>query len=190
MHPAGNRLEIVDGKSIGINVTVPADEVERVAEVVIWVNAVLLFNVKQELALFIVRLQILGLSNVPLAERRMLQQLAEIVPVPFRRHDGTMAFHDEQPVVFIVELELVSRSSWQDKVIPVGKLDASIHRAQSAAAFMDENHLVGVGIFEKIICHALPGCCEHDFAVVVDSFIRVAVVRLRSRGLDLMCPII
>lgn len=167
VYPAGYGFEVVDGKGVRIDKAIPSHEVERVAEIEIRINLVLLFYVNQKLALLVVCLQVCGFADVPLAKRRVLEQLAEVVAVSFGGGDGTGAFHDEQSVFFTIKFQLVGGTPRHDEVVAVREFDAAVHGAQGAGAFVHENHFVGVGIFEKIVSHAFAGGSQHDFAVVV-----------------------
>ena len=54
---------------------------ERVVEVMVGVNIVLLFDVKQEIAALVVGFQFGGFAEIAFAKRRVLEQLAEIIAV-------------------------------------------------------------------------------------------------------------
>lgn len=176
-----DRLEIVDAEREGIHETVPAHHVERMIEVVVGVNVVLLFNVKQEIAALVISLQISGFANVALTERRMFHQLAVVVAVAFRRGDGAVTFHDEQAVFFAVELQLVRRAARDHEVVAVFKIQGAVHRAQRAGAFVHKNYLVGIGVFVVVTGHAFARRGKNDFAVVVHQYrlARLEVVVLR-----------
>ena len=50
VHASSNGLKIVDAESIRVHISIPAYYIKRVVEVVIWVNIVLFFDVKQKVA--------------------------------------------------------------------------------------------------------------------------------------------
>lgn len=109
------------------------------------------------------------LADVPLAEGRVFEQLAVVVAVALRRGDGAGAFDNKKAIVFVVESELIGRATGHHKVVAVGEIEVAVHRAQRAGTFMNENHLVCIGIFIKIIRHALAGSGQRDAAFVVDE---------------------
>jgi hypothetical protein len=151
VYPPGDGLEIVDGKSVGVEVAIPAHQIEGVVEVVVRIDAVLLLDVEEELALLVVGLQILRLADVALAEGRVLLQLAEGVAVALGRDYRAVRLDDEQAVVGAVEFELIDGAARHHHIIAVFERHRAVHGAQPAAALMDEDDLVGVGIFEEVL---------------------------------------
>lgn len=121
----------------------------------------------------------------------MFHQLAVVVAVAFRRGDGAVTLHDEQAVLFAVELQLVRCAARNHEVVAVFKIQRAVHRVQSAGAFMHENHLVGVGVFVVITRHAFARRGENDFAVVVheDRFSRLEIVVLRLDFKSFQTPV-
>jgi len=169
VYPPSDRLEIVDTERVRIDVPIPAHHIKRMAQITVWINIVLLFDVKQELAPLIVGLQIGRFSDVAFTIRRMFEQLAEGIAVALGRRDRAGAFHDEKAVVGGVKLQLIDRATRNHQVVAIFEAQVAIHRPQSASALVNENHLVCVRVFVKIIGHALSGSREDDFAVVVDQ---------------------
>lgn len=188
VYAAGDRLELMDGEGVGIDVAVPADDIERVVEVVIGIDDVLFFDVKQELALLVVRGEVLGLANVALAEWRVLLELPDGVAVAFGRYDGAERFDDEEAVVGGVEMQLVGGAARNDDIIAVLEGQFAVHGEELAGAFVDEDHFVGIGIFEEVAGHALARRGEDDAAVVVDEYGlaggEVVVFRLDAEPLE------
>ena len=117
------------------------------------------------------RLQVDRQLDVTLTEWRMFQQLPHLVHIPLREVDRRKTLHYKQAVVLIVEMELINSSSGYDDIIAVFKAHFTISTQQFTAAFMYEDHLIGIGVLVEIICHALlRGCKRYVEVVVVYGF--------------------
>ena len=139
----------------------------------------------------VMRLQINGFPDVALAKRRVFHQLPEMVAVAFGRGDGAVTFHDKQPVFFALECQLIGCAPRYDHVIAVIEGQGPVHGTQRARAFVNEDHLVGVGIFVIIAVHAFPGCGQYDLAVAVYQyrFSRLKIVIFRFHVKAFQTPV-
>ena len=79
--PPGDRLEVVDAEDPGIQITIPANHVERVVVQDVPGEAVAHFHPHLEFAPLGVRLQLLRRANVALAVRGVLEKLPVLIPV-------------------------------------------------------------------------------------------------------------
>src|SRR5690349_1082063 len=125
VQPTGYRFKIVYRKSPGIVKAVPADEIERVRTVNVWVDQFLLFNQDLKISLLIVGLQILRTLNIAFAIRRMFRQLTELVSIAFRRADRPETFYNKQSVIFGIKLQLVNGTAGNYQVIAICKFNVA-----------------------------------------------------------------
>jgi hypothetical protein len=95
VYTPGDGLKIMETKGVGIHISVPADHIKRVVEVMIWVNIVLLFDVKKEVAFLIKSLKLYGFSDVTFTKRGMFQQLPEFIAITFGCGDRSGTFHNK-----------------------------------------------------------------------------------------------
>ena len=116
----------------------------------------------------------------------MLHQLAVLIAVSLRCGNRAVGFDDEQAVVLAVEFHLVGRSPGDDHVVAVFEFHLAVHRLQAAAALVDENDLIGIGILEEVIRHTLARRRQDDLAIIIDqhrlSALEVIVFRLDAKA--------
>ncbi len=170
MDPAGNGFKIVNGERIGVHVPVPAYQVEGVVEIIIGIDLVLLFDVKEELAMFIMGLQQVRFADIAFAEGRMLGQLPEFIAVTARGGDRPGGFDDKQAVVRPFEFQLVDGAARDDEVVAVLERHVAVHGTKGTRAHMNEDHLIGIGILEKVVAHALTWGRQADLTVNIDQY--------------------
>ena len=182
VNPTGDRLKVVDGKCIWEEEPVPTDKVEGVGLVDKIKEVVLLLDLHREGTLFINRFQVLGLAEITLTEGRVLGELAEFIPVAAGSDQRIGGFDKENAVVSGVEFHLVNGSPWDDEVIAGREGELAKAAVQGAGTFVDEQHLVGLGILVEVILHRLLWSCHSDRTIVVDEKDLAAVeeVCLRS----------
>src|SRR5687767_5644690 len=82
VHSSGNRFKVVNGESVREIISVPSHHIERMRGVHHIVHHSLFFYFHQETSFTVVRLQVLRQFVITLAERRMLEQLPEVIAVP------------------------------------------------------------------------------------------------------------
>lgn len=105
----------------------------------------------------------------------MLEQLTVLAQVFFGEADGAERFGDKEPVVFRIEMDLVDGTSRNDQVIAIAKGKLAVERAQYAAAFVDEDHLIGIGILVEVAGYAVLRRGQYDMHVVIDQHGNAAV---------------
>ena len=71
MYSACDGFKIVDTEGIWVHKTIPANDIKRVIEVMVWVDIVLLLDVEKEVAPLIKGLKINRFPNVSFAKRGM-----------------------------------------------------------------------------------------------------------------------
>ncbi len=130
------------------------------------------------------RFQHRGLANVALAERRVLAQLPEAIAIALRRGNRSAGFNDKQAIIFIIKLHLVSRTARHNDIIAVRKAQRAVHGAHRTRAFVNKDHLVGVGIFEKIIVRAFSRRSQRDFTIIIHQN-RLAALEIILFRIDL-----
>ncbi len=189
MHTSCYRLEIVDAEGVGIVVTVPGHHIEGVRGIDELVHRVLLLHLDEELTLLIVRFEIGWPADVALTEGRMLQQLPEPVAVALGRVHRAVALHYEQAVVLGVEIDLIDHAPRDEQIIPISELQVANQCAQRAAPFVDEDHLVRIGILVEVVAETVLRCREDDLHIAVDKDRLSAIKEIgRWRGLEPMQP--
>lgn len=110
-------LEVIRAEDVREVVSIPADHVKWVAAVSNVMQDTILFHFDQEIAEFIMCLQVLRKAQVALAEWRVLQELANLVHVVLGESNRREALCDEEAVVLTVEVHLVNESARDDDVI-------------------------------------------------------------------------
>src|SRR5215203_2324920 len=121
MHPAGNRLKVVNRKCPRIEETIPADGIKWMSSIYISIQHSLFLDHELELSLFIMRLQVCRFPEIPFTERCVLFQLSVRIAVPLRRFDGAERFYDKQPVFICIKADLVNDASRNYEVVAIGK---------------------------------------------------------------------
>jgi hypothetical protein len=143
----------------------------------------LLFDEEEEITALVVRFQVGGFSDISFAKGRVLEQLTELVPIAPRSSHRTGTFDDEEAVVGRIEVDLVDCPSRHYQVVSVLEAQLAVHGVQGSTAFVDEDNLVRIGVFEKVVAHALSRSGQDDLTIVVNQhrFTRLQIVVL---GLD------
>ena len=167
VHPAGDRFKIVDAEGEGITASVPSHDIKGMMGVMQSIAHPFLFCMNEEIASRIDGGQSMWWTDIPLAVRRMFQQLAVFAVVSFRISDRTEGFDDEQSIVCPGEFNPVDGAAGNDQIIAIAEGQLPIHRMQDAGAFVDEDHLISIRILEEIILHTFPWSGEDDMAIVV-----------------------
>src|ERR1700722_10320682 len=88
VHSPGNGLEVMNAKGKGITAAIPADHIEWMMRIMNRVDPTLLFHPDKEIVFLVMRGQRPRPTNIPLAKRRVLQQLAVPAEVFFREPNG------------------------------------------------------------------------------------------------------
>ena len=130
--------------------------------------------------------------QVALAEGCAQPQLAVGVEVFGRDRDAARRLdHEQVGLAGRVELEPIGRASGDDDVIELAERQRAEHRVQTAAAGVDEDDLVGIGIAEQLLLRLLGPAASQAHVVVAEddhpARDRVAGPRDRA-GLDVMVP--
>ncbi len=109
--------------------------------------------------------------EVALAVRRMLQQLAVVVPVALRRFDLRRRLEIQDPLLAAcIRVEAPGRPDRQDQVVARAIGDRAEDRVADPGPFVDEQHLVGDTVaIEPALRHrsGRPDDAEDDVAVEV-----------------------
>src|SRR5664279_4074151 len=87
MHPAGNRLKIVNRKNIRITAAIPSYYVKGMMCIMNAIEHPLFLNANQEITGFVQRLRKFRRSHIPLTVGRILQELLKPADVFFRISD-------------------------------------------------------------------------------------------------------
>src|SRR5687768_1698217 len=164
-----------------ITASIPPYNIKGMMTIMQVVHGAFLFGADEKIPFLLERRQILRWTYIPLAIRRMFQQLSVLAEVLFRKSNRTKRFHDEQPVVLVMKLYLINGPAWNYQVIAIGKGQFAIHGTQYTRSFMYEDHFIGIGIFIKIIVHAFLRCGQYNMAIVVDQHRRAALQKIHSR---------
>src|SRR6478752_6952518 len=96
VHAPDDRLEVVDVERPGIELAVPADDVERMMIEDDLVQSVVLLHDDLMIAHLIVRVQLARHADVTLRVRRALDELTELVAIPLGRADVAAPLHDQE----------------------------------------------------------------------------------------------
>ena len=83
MDSTGDGFEVVNTESVGVVISIPANNVEWVRCRSDCVQVLLLSHLHNEFSFLIERFKISRLADIPFAERGVFKQLAEVVTVPF-----------------------------------------------------------------------------------------------------------
>jgi len=164
-----NGFKIKNGHRPRIMVAVPAHQIEGMSAVDVWVNHALFLDFYQKIAVLVVGFEVFGQFEIPLTKRRVFQHLSVLIAVPARYFDGAERLDVEQSVLGRQEMDLVNGAPWDDDVIAVFKRDLPVHGLHPAVTFVNENHLVRIGIFEKVILGAFVRGCQANVQVIVDE---------------------
>src|SRR5690242_17799258 len=108
MYTPDDRLEIVNIEGPGIEVAVPANDVEGMMVEYKLVQAIVLLHEKTKVAHLVVRFELDWPANVALRVGRALLELTELVAIPLRPSDVPAALHDEEFWLLLFHVELVA----------------------------------------------------------------------------------
>src|SRR5829696_5809000 len=149
---SGARLEVVSVERVRPDVAVPPDDVERMPVEQVVLEAVPHANGDRELAGVVERLELHGRAEVPLRERRVLEQLAIAVAIAVRGLDlagGVEA--DPELLLPVRQLPRVGRAPRDDDVVALAKRHASENGAHHAAPAVDVDDLVALAVAVEAI---------------------------------------
>src|SRR3990172_5109993 len=99
VHPPSYRLEVVDVENPRIQVTVPANNIQRVKVEDVGHESIVNLHTDLKLTTLLMRDQFLRPSKVPVTERRQLHQLTIIVPVATRHLHRPPRLRHQEPVL-------------------------------------------------------------------------------------------
>ena len=106
-------------------------------------------------------------TDIALTIRRMFQQLTEPIAVALWCVHRIERLHDEQAVIFVIEMQLINHTARNHQVVSIGKIDVSQLGFERSATFMNEQDLIGIGILVKVIGHRLLRRCQFNVAIRV-----------------------
>ena len=163
----GARLEVVGVEGVRPDVPVPADDVERVPIEHVLLVAVAHPHGHRVLAALVVGLELLGRVEVPLRERRMLEQLPVAVAVAVRRLDLARGV-EADPVLLLAlgQLEGVRGPARDHDVVALTERHAPEHGPQHAAAAVDIDDLVALTVSVEAV-ERLGRLADRDLDVAV-----------------------
>ena len=161
-----DRLEIVDGKRVRVQASVPADHIERV--VLVHEPGGAGPGLDQYVDVLALDLEgLVGSVLVALAVRRALQELAIARQVATGRPDVSRRLHDERPhrLLCITDHPAVDRGRWNDHVVTRGERHGPERALQRAGARFDVHHLVTDGVLDQRAVLATGEVGDADVAV-------------------------
>ena len=150
MHPTGDGFKVMDGKTIGEIVVIPTYHIKRMSRVAHFVQNALFFDFDDKITFLIIGFQVLWKLVVPFAKWGMFQQLPKPVAVTLGGINGMKTLRVQQAIVLSIKIDLVDHPPGNEQVVAVFKGDIAQLGAQGTLAPMDEQQLIGVGIFVKI----------------------------------------
>src|SRR5262249_35647301 len=113
-----DRLEVVNAEGIRIEVAVPADEVERVVVEGVGHDLAVDLDADLVLAALVVQRQLARPTQVAVAIWRMLQELAELVPVALGRLDrAAEALNHEEPLLIAGRRGAPRSAAWNHQIV-------------------------------------------------------------------------
>jgi hypothetical protein len=182
MHTAGDRLEVMYRKDKRIMTAIPSYRIKGMVNVVIWIEHILFLDVYEEVAFLIMSHQILRCAYIALAERRMLQQLPEVIPVALRVCDRGERLNDKQPVILSVKLYLIDRAARDHYIIAIAELQFAESCLELARTLMYEYDLIRSRVLIKVVLHRMKRRSQGYVYVFIDQrvFARLQIVLLRA----------
>ena len=90
MNSSGNRFKIVNVKNLGIEKTVPADDVEWMVIENEFVQLVSGSHADFKIPFLQLRRQFFGETDIPLAERRVFEKLPIFIAIPLGNFDAAL----------------------------------------------------------------------------------------------------
>src|SRR5262249_33539226 len=119
MNAPDDRLEVVDVERPGIEVSVPANDVERVVIEDELVQTVILLHEELEVAHLVMRAKLDGATHVALGIRSALLELTELVAIALGPAYVAAALHDEELRLISLHVELVAMkdTAMDDEVV-------------------------------------------------------------------------
>ena len=121
MHPPGDGFKVMDGKAIRKIVAIPTYHIKWMGRVEHLVQNPLFFDFDDKVTFLIVGFQFLWQFVIPLAKRRMLQQLPKPVAVTLGGINGMKTLRVQQAVVLPLKIDLVDHPSGNEQVVAVFK---------------------------------------------------------------------
>lgn len=166
VHAARDGLEVVDADGPRIEAAVPTHDVERMVVEHVPAERVAGLDQDLEFAGLGEGLEVDRRADVALAVGRMLQQLAELIPVALGRGDLAARLDDEEAAFLGVEAHAPGGAVGNDEVVAGIEVEPAELRLQRALALVHEPDLVGLGVaIEKV--HALRRARHAEGDVVV-----------------------
>src|SRR3954468_2191696 len=193
VHASNDRLEVVDVERPRIEVTIPANDVERMMIENELVEPIVLLHEETEVAHLVVRLELDWPANVALRVRRALLQLTELIAVPLRPPDVSAALHDEElwMIPFHVELVAMQNAAVDDEVVALAERQIAEDRFEGPASLGDVDDLVALRIPVEVRVLLVRLYVEHrDVAVEQQrqAIERWAAAALRLRRAEMPVP--
>src|SRR5947209_2735692 len=132
MDSADDRLEVVDVECPGIEVAIPADDIEGMMVEDELVQRVVLLHEETEVAHLVMAAQLDRAADVALRVWRAFLELAELVAVALRPPHVPAALHDEELRLIPGHVELVSMedAAMDDEVVALAEGEIAEHRLQ------------------------------------------------------------
>ncbi len=188
MHPSDDRLEVVDVERPRVEVPVPSDHIERMVIEDDLVEAVVLLHQDREVALLVVSAELRRPTDVPLAVRSTLDQLAELVPIPLGPAHVAAAFHHQQLRLLAAEIQApaMQDAPVNDEVVAFPIRQVAEHRLQRSGTLADVHQLVGLCVPVEVRVVFVRLDVEHRDVLIEEE--RHAVERRAAALLHLRGP--
>ena len=145
---AGDRLEIVDAERVRIIVTIPSNDIERMVGVRVHRHVISAANENFKLALFVMNLEFGWRTKVAFRVRCMLHKLSVFVSISLWSFHLSVGNKRQHVYRKGFKVKFVDRSAGDDKVVPFFEVDRSEERFHMAAAIVDEEALISIGVLE------------------------------------------
>src|SRR5688500_769905 len=181
---ADDRLEIHDVECPRVEVSVPADHVERMMVEHQLIDAIVLFYKQREVSLLVMRLELKWTTNVSLGVGRPFDELPEFVAVTFRVAHVAAALHDEQLGLRSLEINAVpvQNATMNDEIVAFSELQIAENALQHALSLADVDQLVSLGIAVEMLVVLVRLDIEHGDVLIEQD--RHPVKRWTSALLD------
>src|SRR5215207_4392003 len=187
VHATDDGLEVVDVECPRIELTIPADDVERVMVERHLVDAVVLLHEDAELTHLVVGPELAGHANVALRVGRAFDELTELVAVALRRPNVPAALHQQQlrRIARPVEAVAMHDAAMDHEVVALPEREIAVLRLESALPLRDVHQLVRLGVAIVVLVVAIGLDVEHRDVLVEqegDSIERGTSALLRACG--------
>src|SRR6267378_1351489 len=187
MNAADDRLKIVDVERPRIEVSIPADDIERMMIEHDLVDAVVLLHQNRKISHLVHGLDKRRTPDVALGVRSAFDELPELVPIAFRPAHVSSALECHELGLLGVEVETipVKNAAMDDEIVALTEGQRAISAFQHARAFAHVNQLVGLRVTVKVRIVLVGLAVEHRDVLIEQKrhpIERRATTFLRARG--------